>query len=426
MATPVRPFAVDGSPAPENEPETQWNRFTRQRLRAWQPILAPRRIISCYISSGVVFFSVGIVLLLTSQSVEEYVVDYTDLPTDRHGVGTFDIKVDRDMEPPIWVYYQLDGFHQNHRRYVKSRSNKQFSEGDDPNSQTSEKDIPSCEPWVKTGDQVNFPCGVVARSVFNDTYALSVRSPDQGVLRLAVDSKAATIAWGADTQGGKFSNKNPEARAAGDGENHQNQVLLNMWLLRRFPPVVCEQDIISKQKPFVPVYVGTKSVMLQKADPASNKTERQVQITDCSGYSSGKPRCNFVRDGQPFTCAGDYREVRVNDWGIENGHFIVWMRVAGLPNFMKLWGRIDVPIKAGSIVSVHYVSNFPVKPFDGRKAIVLSTASALGGRNDFLGFSYLAVGGCCLLFGLAFLWRQIKKPRQLGDVSILCREYAAK
>jgi len=26
------------------------------------------------------------------------------------------------MEGPVYVYYQLDNFYQNHRRYVKSRS----------------------------------------------------------------------------------------------------------------------------------------------------------------------------------------------------------------------------------------------------------------------------------------------------------------
>ena len=35
-------------------------------------------------------------------------------------------EVDTAIEPPIYVYYQLDNFYQNHRRYVKSRSNKQL------------------------------------------------------------------------------------------------------------------------------------------------------------------------------------------------------------------------------------------------------------------------------------------------------------
>lgn len=37
---------------------------------------------------------------------------------------TFDVET--QIEPPIYVYYQLDNFYQNHRRYVKSRSNKQL------------------------------------------------------------------------------------------------------------------------------------------------------------------------------------------------------------------------------------------------------------------------------------------------------------
>ena len=29
-------------------------------------------------------------------------------------------------------------------------------------------------------------------------------------------------------------------------------------------------------------------------------------------------------------------------------HFIVWMRTAGLPNFRKLWARIDGDLEAGT------------------------------------------------------------------------------
>ena len=43
-------------------------------------------------------------------------------------------------------------------------------------------------------------------------------------------------------------------------------------------------------------------------------------------------------------------------------HFIVWMRTAGLPNFRKLWGKIDTDLKAGQY-KVKISNNYQVKPF---------------------------------------------------------------
>ena len=34
---------------------------------------------------------------------------------------------DSDVKGPVYVYYQLDNFYQNHRRYVKSRDNSQLN-----------------------------------------------------------------------------------------------------------------------------------------------------------------------------------------------------------------------------------------------------------------------------------------------------------
>ena len=36
------------------------------------------------------------------------------------------LSIDTDIQAPIYVYYQLENFYQNHRRYVKSRSNEQL------------------------------------------------------------------------------------------------------------------------------------------------------------------------------------------------------------------------------------------------------------------------------------------------------------
>lgn len=56
----------------------------------------------------------------------------------------------------------------------------------------------------------------------------------------------------------------------------------------------------------------------------------------------------------------DYRDIQWYDMTDE--HFIVWMRTAGLPNFRKLWGRIDDNLKAGKyVLKIH--NNYEVKPF---------------------------------------------------------------
>jgi hypothetical protein len=311
------------------------------------------------------------------------------------------------MEPPIWVYYQLDGFHQNHRRYIKSLSYAQMKETATPVIDQSRLQD-SCHPWVTTDARVNYPCGLIARSVFNDTYMLQVKHSAKHAWEIVdVNSAAKTIAWAADTDG-KFRNLDPEKRVIDEAEN---QVHLNMWVNQYFPPVECRQ--INTAKPYVPVYVASRKM----PDKTGKGT---VLTTDCRGYKSKEgPTCNFTRLGKDFRCDGDYVLKQVEDWGIESGHFIVWMRIAGLPTFRKLWGRIDEPLKKGSTLRVQFADHFPVKEFFGRKAFVISTASALGGRNDFLGYGYMVVGCCCLVFAAGFLWKHIANPRQLGDVSLL-------
>jgi len=400
----------------EGKQPTLWNEFLQRRFRKWHPLLTPRWVLTSFFTFGVVFVGVGIAMLKVSLGVEEHMVDYTDIPVNDFGVGEFEIMVERDMEPPIMVYYQLDGFHQNHRRYLKSRDDDQMREAEGL-PKVFEQELSGCKPWVLTDGRVNYPCGQVARTIFNDTYLLLARGPQEGALweRLVVDSSARTLAWPADV--GKFSNLNPEARTH---RGLENQLLMNMWILERFPPVVCEQVNVSAEGPYVPV-TPARRMETFLAHENDGVNERKVWVTDCRGYGQAAVSCNFTRNGEPFECTGDYKKIRVSDWGIQSGHFITWMRIAGLPRFRKLWGRIDTPVRSGSIIRVHFVSNFPAKRFQGHKALVIATSSMFGGRNHFLGNVYLVVGACCLLFVIVFLRRHLMNPRKLGDVSLLRR-----
>jgi hypothetical protein len=98
-------------------------------------------------------------------------------------------------------------------------------------------------------------------------------------------------------------------------------------------------------------------------------------------------------------------------------HFMVWMRTAALPTFKKL-NRIirDVSFKKGDIVTIEIDSKFDVAGFDGEKAVILSTTSWLGGKNDFLGYAYIVVGTLCLLLALGFFIKHRVSPRKLGDM----------
>eukprot|EP00744_Colponema_vietnamica_P001156 GILI01001945.1.p1 GENE.GILI01001945.1~~GILI01001945.1.p1 ORF type:complete len:303 (-),score=75.90 GILI01001945.1:379-1287(-) len=282
--------------------------FKQQRLKAWQPILTPAWVISSFAIVGIVFIPVGVVLLVTSQSVVEAISQYDN----KGSTGSYfmvDITVPKEMKAPVFFYYQLENYYQNHRRYVKSRSDSQLRGTDYTNPSDLKTD---CDPLYKdaSGNVLN-PCGLIAQSFFNDTFSLYDSSSNQ------ITVYNHNIAW--------------------------------------------ESDI--------------------KYKFAKSKT--QTQSPD-----------------------------------VTNEHFIVWMRTAALPNFRKLWGRIENNIPAGTY-KVNVTNNYPVSSFKGRKFVVLSTTTWLGGRNDFLGIAYLVVGSVCLALSLLFLWKHKTSGRRLGDTSHL-------
>jgi hypothetical protein len=83
---------------------------------------------------------------------------------------TINMTVPRAMKAPIFVYYELTNFYQNHRRYIKSRSDSQLSA---TTNFADKAKYPECDPLVTHADgRVLNPCGLVANSVFNDTFSL--------------------------------------------------------------------------------------------------------------------------------------------------------------------------------------------------------------------------------------------------------------
>jgi len=123
----------------------------------------------------------------------------------------------------VYVYYQLENFYQNHRRYVKSRDYQQLM----GEYKTVEEIQTNCNPIVTnedlgrtyaadgvtklvSTDPAN-PCGLVAKSLFNDTYVFyntatnptSLSTSARDAAKIDIDD--TNIAWKSDTEN-KFKN----------------------------------------------------------------------------------------------------------------------------------------------------------------------------------------------------------------------------
>lgn len=122
-------------------------------------------------------------------------------------------EIEDDVKGPVYVYYQIDNYYQNHRRYVKSRDWLQLGGKYKPVEKLGD-----CDPVITVGDmwphqrksvsgkdlspkEPAMPCGLVAKSVFNDTFELK----DEKGKTIKIEENG--IAWKSDLEF-KFANAN--------------------------------------------------------------------------------------------------------------------------------------------------------------------------------------------------------------------------
>lgn len=198
-----------------------YSKLRQQKLPAWQPILTAGTVVPSFVLVALLFLPLGIVLHLSSAALTEIPIDYTNCSqggvpckdiigneTGRPGLKschcTLQFTVKEDMDGPVFFYYGLSNFYQNHRRYVKSRSDSQLlgenldAVGDcDPIAEVQESSTQSSTKTLPVA-----PCGSVANSLFNDTFHIFHKDGDK---YKAVNLSYTGVAWPTD-RGHKFRN----------------------------------------------------------------------------------------------------------------------------------------------------------------------------------------------------------------------------
>ena len=229
---------------------------------------------------GVAFVPIGIGMYWFSQQVHEFEYNYTDCSDlkgiqcsqaingtpilDRNCVCEKEFTLDEDWDGDVFLYYGLENFYQNHRRYVKSRDDNQLLGDLDSAPSTN------CNPFLTddTSNKTFVPCGAIANSLFSDVITLQYKDPSTQKWN-PVPMIRTGIAWPSDKQ---YKFKNPALKGG--------QTL---------------KDIFEK--------------FAKPQDWKKNLWELDTENPDNNG--------------------------------LQNEDLIVWMRTAALPNFRKLYRKVD-------------------------------------------------------------------------------------
>jgi LEM3 (ligand-effect modulator 3) family / CDC50 family len=165
----------------------------QQRLWAFRPVHSVESSLIILSVCGLIFITLGITFYVGYSNQTEYSVRYNDSCTGSACIQY--IQVPTTIPGPVFVYYELENFYQNYRLYVKSKSYTQLRGGNPPSSELSycngaryNKDFAG----YYTGKTLNpddtaRPCGLIARSVFNDTFRIPGYTIDTSKIVTSVD-----------------------------------------------------------------------------------------------------------------------------------------------------------------------------------------------------------------------------------------------
>lgn len=198
--------------------------FRQQRLKSWQPILTPKSVLPLLLLIAIVFSPLGIALLLVTLDVQDLTVDYTqclslanpdsftDIPSkyftshfkgkdsatapqwkvSGDNVCQVQFDIPQDIKGPLYLFYKLTNFYQNHREYVNSYDWSQLQ-----GYAVKASDLSSdCSP-LKTNSEgkIIYPCGLISNSMFNDTFT-SPKPSDGSEASITLTN--ADISWSVD------------------------------------------------------------------------------------------------------------------------------------------------------------------------------------------------------------------------------------
>ena len=196
--------------------------FKQQKIKSWSLNISKMCLSYIYIICGIFFLIVGSVIVVESNKVIEHRLRYDNLDECKAHWKTpstciLKLKLDDKMKSPIFIYYEISNMYQNHRLYNKNRDSLQLH----GETRTESEISINCSPVKKMEDlgieinnpqltpkSIANPCGLIARSYFNDTYHLSPVDTKTETIKISFED----IAWSIDKDKKFKKNDHPQVQ----------------------------------------------------------------------------------------------------------------------------------------------------------------------------------------------------------------------
>lgn len=287
---------------------------------------------------------------------------------------TIEFFLPEDLQPPVSYYYRLANFHQNHRQYILSRHAEQLKGSPSSLSSVKGSDCSPLGTQMVEGtaeEAIIYPCGMIANSYFNDTFAPPLRLP-------ATDDSKETRAYNMTNKGIAtsldkllYQPSGYEVQSGGISNDTVNIVPPPAWA-ERFPNGYHSGNMFNPAE--------DESFMVWMRTAAGSSFAKLAMRNDGDAMERGMYRLEAVSRMLP----------------------------------------LDFPVSSRTEVA-NAMQDFPIHLSKGTKSIIISTTSIVGPHNAVLGRGFVIMGA--FSFFAAFLSALTLKytPRRLSDHEYLYR-----
>ena len=131
------------------------SKFRQQKMNGWRPMPTISCITVIFVTIGVFFILMGIIMLILIAQIYEIKQRYDDIcygvPVNEDKKCYIELSIKKNMKGPIWIFYQIDGITQN-------LSNPKYYKVEEKNTQIIEPFDDFFTDWEISGVDKNDSC----------------------------------------------------------------------------------------------------------------------------------------------------------------------------------------------------------------------------------------------------------------------------